>query len=83
MIKENIKYVTMIQGDDGWTVVRTYSDMKKARSAAREYVKDWPFRREHRAVSDYGQVVTTMRIETFEDACKNNMIPEYEIQHGS
>jgi len=82
MKKEDIKYVTIITGDDGWTVVKTYSNAKRAMLAAREYIKSWPLKKQHRTVSDYGQVVETMSIAAFSEACENNMIPEYEIQHG-
>ena len=66
MKKVDIKYVTMINGDDGWTTVHAYSSAKNAITKARDYVKSFEFDYidEYRCeVSNYGQVVSVMNLK--------------------
>jgi hypothetical protein len=85
MKKENIKYVTMINGDDGFTTVHAYSSAKNAITKARDYIKSFDFDyldKFTREVSDYGQVVSVMSLQQFTERCAFNLIPEYEFQMG-
>tara|TARA_R110002073_G_scaffold82541_1_gene197109 strand:+ start:92 stop:352 length:261 start_codon:yes stop_codon:yes gene_type:complete len=85
MKKAAIKYVTMINGDDGWTTVHAYSSAKNAITKARDYVKSFEFDyidKYQREVSDFGQVVSVMNLKQFEERCAFNLIPEYELCMG-
>tara|TARA_R110002153_G_scaffold201220_1_gene354473 strand:+ start:8096 stop:8356 length:261 start_codon:yes stop_codon:yes gene_type:complete len=85
MKKADIKYVTMINGDDGWTTVHAYSSIKNAKTKALDYVKSFEFdnlAEYGREVSDFGVVLSVMSLKQFEERCAFNLIPEYELCMG-
>jgi len=85
MKKADIKFVTMINGDDGWTTVHAYTSARYAIIKARDYVKYFEFDgigQYTREVSDYGQVISVMSVKQFSDRCAFNLIPEYELEIG-
>ena len=85
MKNADIKYVTMINGDDGWTTVHAYSSIKNAKTKALDYVKSFDFdnlAEYGREVSDFGVVLSVMSVKQFEERCAFNLIPEYELCMG-
>ena len=85
MKNTDIKYVTMINGDDGWTTVHAYSSIKNAKTKALDYVKSFEFdnlAEYGREVSDFGVVLSVMSLKQFEERCAFNLIPEYELCMG-
>ena len=77
----DVRYVTLIEAEDGLTV-KAYSTARYARLAAMEYIKSWPKKMQWCQVSDWGQRIETMSLAAFTEACNNGMIPEYELQMG-